>query len=131
MKTVVGLILGVVLLVGGGAALAFDETDLKKPKALNACEGQDLVSKYRTRRLQRGKAQRGRSLQGSPLWGKLEGADLSEVNLTGASLPAAILWNADLSGGQISPMHFSTGRAFGDADLSGSNLTEQTSRWHH
>ena len=42
MKTLVGLILGVALLVGGGAAQAFDETSLKKLKALNACEGCNL-----------------------------------------------------------------------------------------
>ena len=41
MKTLVGLILGVALLVSGGAQ-AFDEVSLKKFKALNVCEGCDL-----------------------------------------------------------------------------------------
>ena len=36
MKTIVGLILGVALLVGAGAQ-AVDEDSLKKLKALNAC----------------------------------------------------------------------------------------------
>ena len=68
MKTMVGLILGVALLFGGGATLAFDERDLKKLKALNACEGCDL-----------------------------SGADLSEAALKGAKLKGADLSKADLS----------------------------------
>ena len=42
MKRLVGLILGVALLVGGGAAQALDEVSLKKFKTLNVCEGCDL-----------------------------------------------------------------------------------------
>ena len=57
MRTLVGFIFGLALLVVGGAVLAFDETSLKKLKALNACEGCDL-----------------------------SGADLSNANLSGANL---------------------------------------------
>ena len=39
MKTLVGLIWGVALLVGDGAAKVFNETSLKKFKALNGCVG--------------------------------------------------------------------------------------------
>ena len=62
MKTLVGLILGVALLVGGGAAQAFDEQHLKKLWALNACEGCDLSGAI------------------------LSGAILTEANLIGANL---------------------------------------------
>ena len=89
MKTLVGLILGVALLAGGGAALAFDATSLKKLKALNACEGCDLS---------------GADLSISLHEAKLSGADLSKAKLKGANLEGAKLcktkmpWGLDNSG---------------------------------
>jgi hypothetical protein len=72
MKTLVGLILGVALLVGGGAAQAFDETSLKRLKVTNACKGCVL-----------------------------NGADLEKARLKGASLKRANLERTNLSGADL------------------------------
>ncbi|HJM60989.1 MAG TPA: pentapeptide repeat-containing protein [Alphaproteobacteria bacterium] len=65
-------------LCGSGAAIAFDETDLKKFQALNACAECDLS---------------GADLVGA----KLYKGDLSEATLRGADLSEADLSEADLS----------------------------------
>jgi uncharacterized protein YjbI with pentapeptide repeats len=62
-------------LCGSGAAIAFDEADLVKLQALNACEGCDLS---------------GADLSEADLGGaNLENANLSEANLFGANLEKA------------------------------------------
>ena len=97
MKTLVGLILGVALLVGGGAAQAFDETSLKKLKALNACEGCDLSrANLSEANLFRANLT-GANLKGADLYG----ANLSKTNLTGANLTGANLTRANLNGASL------------------------------
>ena len=64
-----------VSLCGSGAAIAFDETHLKKLQALNACEGCDLS---------------GADLSGTELCG----ANLENANLSGADLSFAMLDDA-------------------------------------
>ena len=71
------VILGTIILVSF-ASQAFDETHLKKLKALNACVGCDLSK------------------------AKLIGADLSGANLTGADLRGAFFWNTNLSRANLS-----------------------------
>ena len=83
MKKKVGLILGVALLVGGGAQ-AFDELSLKKLMALNACEGCDLSK-----------------------------ANLSEANLTETNLQHANLKQADLSGADLSAANLKSAKLDG------------------
>ena len=62
-------------LCGSGAAIAFDEADLVKLQALNACEGCDLS---------------GADLSGT----ELSGANLENANLSGADLSFAMLDDA-------------------------------------
>ena len=101
MRTLVGLLLVGALLAGGGAALAFDETSLKKLKALNACEGCDLSEAE---------------------LGFLSDADLSEANLTGANLTKAPLSGANLTEADLSKANL-TGADLTEANLYKANLT--------
>ena len=75
------------LLVYVTSAVAFDETDLKKFKALNACEGCDLSGAY------------------------LNYADLREANLSGAALTTTTLKDAKLDGAAVG-MHPVTAHGF-------------------
>ena len=87
-----------VALCGSGTAIAFDETDLKKFKALNSCsdcdlsevnlEKADLLEAILTRAI----------LSGA----NLESAYLGEANLEGGKLIAANLEKANLKVGDLS-----------------------------
>ena len=76
------LILISALLLVASNGWAYNETDLAKLKALNACEGCDLS---------------GADLSGADL----SGANLTGANLTGAKLIGADLTRANLSGAEL------------------------------
>ena len=68
-------------------SFAYNEIDLAKFKALNACEGCDLNEA---------------NLSGAYLHGaNLYGADLSGINLSGTTLSIANLSGVDLSGAKL------------------------------
>ena len=85
-----------VALCGSGTAIAFDETDLKKFKALNKCEGCDLSgADLKKANLQRADLS-GANLREANLKGvDLRGAKLSEANLIEAS--GSVLFYYDVS----------------------------------
>ena len=105
MKTLVGLILGVALLVGGGAAQAFDEKHVKKLKAAQTgkhvvwCKGCDLSEAV------------------------FEGAKLRKANLEGANFEKAILRRVDLSEANLTKANLS-GANLGGAKLMEASLTD-------
>jgi len=96
-----------VALCGSGTAIAFDERDLKKFQALNACEECDL--------------------SGATLWhanfggANLVGVDLRGANLRNADLGGATLWYANLGGANLSDAYLFNANLSG-ADLSGADL---------
>ena len=102
------VILGTIILVSF-ASQAFDETHLKKLKALNACVACDLSKAILV----------GANLSKADLraaW--FSNANLSRANLSGANLVAADLSKADLSGADLS------GANLGKASLHGANLSK-------
>ena len=133
MKTIVGLILGVALLVGGGAAQAFDEKHVKKLKAAQGanllgtgvwCEGCDL-----SEAVLEGAKLRKANLEGANFEKAiLRRADLSEANLTKANLSGANLGGAELMEANLTNANLSGAQLYGailwEANLTGADLTD-------
>jgi len=95
-------------------AIAFDEADIEKLEALNACKGCDLS---------------GANLKRADL----TRADLSEANLKGADMRYADLSRANLKGADLSGVDLSRAMLrYADltrANLSGANLSGANLRW--
>ena len=84
-------------LCGSGTAIAFDETDLKKFKALNRCIGCDLNGANLEEGLWIGASLWNANLIGANLSGaNLSGADLESANFSGADLSTTFLTNVNL-----------------------------------
>ena len=99
LLTILCIPAALLLLGGPSEGYAFDETDLKKLRAMNSCEKCDL---------------READLKGANLSeAKLEKAYLGKANLSGADLRGANLRETNLSGADLR-----------GADLSWANLTD-------
>jgi uncharacterized protein YjbI with pentapeptide repeats len=136
------LLLGIIAILFSFNGWAYNETDLAKFKALNACEGCDLsgIKLDRGERWIGGEIElrnaklnnanlKGVDLRNTKLnYAKLRNADLSGAVLIGADLEHAVLSNANLTGANLTGANigcrFSLNCAYlMNANLSGANLS--------
>jgi len=93
--------------LGASGAVAFDPADLRKLKGTNSCAKCDLS---------------GADLYTEINEGALRGGDLTEANLTNASIKLLVLWGTDFTGANLTGADLSKS-SLKDANLTDANLT--------